>query len=309
VKGKYCLISPCRDEQDYMRRTLESVINQTRVPDLWVIVDDGSTDDTPQILAEYAEKVDFIKIVRREDRGERKVGPGVIDAFYAGYDTINPDDFEFICKFDLDLDLPLQYFEIIIDRMNANPAIGTCSGKAYYPGTDNKDKSFKGTLISEGCGSEMSVGMIKFYRTECFKDIGGFVREVMWDGIDCHTCRMKGWIACSWDDPEIRFIHLRAMGSSHKSIITGRMRHGFGQWFMGTSLLYMTVSAIFRMSKRPFVIGGLAMWWGYVSSMLKGKKRYENMEFRKHLRRFQMKALLRGKEDAAKTTTVTVSHS
>lgn len=303
MKGKYCLISPCRDEEDYMRRTLESVVNQTRKPDLWVIVDDGSTDSTPQILEEYSQKFDFIKVVRREDRGVRKVGPGVIDAFYSGYDQINSNEFEFVCKFDLDLELPLSYFEIIIQRMNANPKIGTCSGKAYYPAPENKDKSFDGKLISEGCGSEMSVGMIKFYRTTCFHDIGGFVREVMWDGIDCHTCRMKGWIACSWDDQELRFIHLRAMGSSHKSILTGRMRHGFGQWFMGTSLLYMTVSALFRATKRPFVIGGLAMWWGYVSSMLKGKKRYENAEFRKHLRAFQLNALVSGKNSAAQKTT------
>ena len=93
------------------------------------------------------------------------------------------------------------------------------------------------------------------------------------------------------------------MGSSHKNILTGRMRHGFGQWFMGTSLLYMTVSAVFRMTKRPFIIGGLAMWWGYVSSMLKGKKRYDNMAFRKHLRAFQHSALIKGKSDAAKKST------
>ena len=298
MKGTYCLISPCRDEEDYMRRTLDAVINQTVRPDLWVIVDDGSTDSTPQILAEYAQKVDFIQIVRREDRGERKVGPGVIDAFYGGYNSIDPKQFEFVCKFDLDLDLPPRYFEIMLERMNNNPKIGTCSGKAYFPAKSNTDKSFDGKLISEGCGSEMSVGMIKFYRRECFEDIGGFVREVMWDGIDCHTCRMKGWTAVSWDDPEIRFIHLRAMGSSHKGILTGRMRHGFGQWFMGTGFTYMTASAVYRMTRRPFVIGGLAMWWGYVKSMLKGHQRYENNEFRKYLRAFQYRALFNGKKNS-----------
>ena len=79
-------------------------------------------------------------------------------------------------------------------------------------------------------------GMTKFYRVSCFKAIGGFVREVMWDGIDCHRCRMHGWIACSWDEPDLRFVHLRPMGSSQQSIYTGRMRHGYGQYFMGTGL-------------------------------------------------------------------------
>ena len=130
--------------------------------------------------------------------------------------------------------------------------------------------------------------------------IGGFVREVMWDGIDCHRCRMLGWIACSWDDPELRFTHLRPMGSSHKSILTGRMRHGYGQYFMGSSLLYMTASALFRMSRPPLLIGGAAMWWGFVRSMLQRRPRYDDAEFRRFLRRYQMNCLLRGKAAATR---------
>ena len=106
----------------------------------------------------------------------------------------------------------------------------------------------------------MSVGMTKFYRVACFQQIGGFVREVMWDGIDCHRCRMLGWIACSWDDEsDLRFLHLRPMGSSQTGILTGRMRHGFGQYFMGTSFPYMSASALLRMLHPPYVLGGMAI--------------------------------------------------
>jgi hypothetical protein len=84
----------------------------------------------------------------------------------------------------------------------------------------------------------MSVGMTKFYRVTCFKEIGGFVRQVMWDGIDCHHARMLGWIAQSVDLEPIRFVHLRPIGASQKGIVTGRLRAGFGQYFMGTSPLY-----------------------------------------------------------------------
>jgi len=305
---RYCLVTPCRDEARYARRTLDSVTSQTVPPSLWVIVDDGSSDDTPSILAEYAERFDYIKVVRREDRGGRKVGPGVIDAFYAGYDTIDPDAFDYLCKFDLDLDLPLGYFEEVMRRMEAEPRLGTASGKAYFPPQGSEDQDRRkpdgsidtSDLISEACGDEMSVGMIKFYRTACYKQIGGFVREVMWDGIDCHRCRMLGWLACSWDDPELRFIHLRAMGSSHKSILTGRKRHGFGQWFMGTSLAYMTASALFRLTRPPVLIGGLAMWWGYVKSMLCGVKRYPDLEFRRFLRAYQWSCLVLGKSEATR---------
>lgn len=297
---RYCLISPTRDEAEYARRTLESVCRQSVLPTKWVIVDDGSTDATPGILREYAEKYDFIEVVTRENRGERRVGPGVIDAFYAGYETINPDAFDYVCKIDLDLDLPPRYFELLMQGMELDPRLGTCSGKAYYPAPapGNFEKGFDGQLISEACGDEMSVGMIKFYRTACFKDIGGFVRQVMWDGIDCHRCRMNGWVACSYDDPALRFLHLRPMGSSHKGIFTGRMRHGFGQWFMGTGLAYMTASALFRMTRPPLILGGAAMWCGYVKAMLTNQPRYDDPGFRKFLRSYQWACLFKGKHAA-----------
>ncbi len=300
IQPTHVIISPCRDEAIYMRRTLDTVLAQTLPPTLWIIVDDGSTDDTPRVLAEYASKHPAgskteVRIITRENRGKRKVGPGVIEAFYAGLKTINLDHFEYVTKLDLDLDLPPRYFEILHQRMLANPRLGTCSGKAYMPVDPN---NVDGEYVSEFLGDETSAGMTKFFKTACFKQIGGFVRQVMWDGIDCHRCRMLGWIATSWDDPDLRFKHLRPMGSSHKGIFTGRMRHGFGQWFMGTSLPYMTASAIFRMSKKPYIIGGVAMWWGYVRSMLKNEPRYEDLEFRAFLRAWQWRSLLDGKHKA-----------
>ena len=298
MNGSYCLITPCRDEAAFARRTLDSVIAQTVPPALWVIVDDGSSDDTPAILEEYSSKFSNIRVIRRENRGRRSVGPGVVDAFYAGYDSIQPNDFTFICKLDLDLDLPHGYFEEMMRRMERDPRIGTCSGKPYFPDTSNLGKDFRGELISEACGDEMSVGMIKFYRTECFRQMGGFVRQVMWDGIDCHRCRMLGWLACSWDDPELRFIHLRPMGSSQQSMWIGRKRHGYGQYFMGTSLAYMTASAVYRMARPPWVVGGWAMWWGFVLSLLTRKTRYDDMEFRHFLRTYQWSCLFRGKRRA-----------
>lgn len=287
--GRYLIISPCRNEAEYMRFTLNTVVNQTVPPALWVIVDDGSTDATPEILKEYTTQYDFIKVVTRENRGHRSVGPGVIDAFYSGYQSVDVDQYDFICKLDLDLELPLKYFEVLLKRMADNPRLGTCSGKAYY--RDSKT----GELVSEKCGDENSVGMTKFYRTTCFKQIGGFVRQVMWDGIDGHKCRMLGWIAKSWDENDLRFIHLRPMGSSQQNLLVGRMRHGFGQYFMGTSLAYMTASALYRMTRPPLIIGGLAMWWGYMKSLLVRKERFDDDEFRRFLRKFQWQCLLHGK--------------
>jgi glycosyltransferase involved in cell wall biosynthesis len=288
---RYALITPCRDEAKFARRTLDSIAEQSVLPALWIIVDDGSKDETPAILREYAEKYPFIKIIRREDRGFRKLGGGVIDAFYEGYQSIKPGDFDYVCKLDLDLDLPPRYFETLMRRMEQNPRIGTASGKPWFAGPD-------GRQVSEMCGDENSVGMIKFYRVSCFEQIGGFVRELMWDGIDGHRCRMEGWIAASWDDVELRFEHLRPMGTSHKNWWTGRVRHGVGQYYMGTGPIYMIASALFRMTRPPIAVGGIAMIWGYVRSLLERKPRYSDANFRKFLRRYQWSCLIMGKRRA-----------
>jgi poly-beta-1,6-N-acetyl-D-glucosamine synthase len=273
-----------------MRQTLDSVIGQSLRPMKWVIVDDGSTDETPSILADYAARHDWISIVTRADRGHRAVGPGVVDAFYSGYKTIDRGEYDFICKLDLDLHLPPRYFEILIQRMNSDSRIATCSGKSYI--REN------GQLIDERHGNDTSLGMTKFYRMERFEEIGGFVREVMWDGIDCHLCRMHGWIACSWDDPDLRFVHLRPMGSSQQSVYTGRMRHGYGQYFMGTGFLYLAASALSRVNQKPYVLGSLAMMWGWVRSAVLRKPRYGDLAFRRFLRRYQMRTLFVGKRRA-----------
>lgn len=287
----YVLVSPCRNEAAYMRQTLDSVVAQTESPALWVIIDDGSTDETPEILAEYAAIHDWIRVVQKPDRGHRAVGPGVIEAFYFGLDTINLSDFTYLCKLDLDLDLPAGYFAELMNRMEENPRIGTCSGKAYF-----RDSS--GTLVSELIGDEMSLGMTKFYSVTCFQQIGGFVREVMWDGIDCHKARQLGWTPVSWDDPSLRFEHLRPMGSSQTSIYTGRRRHGFGQYYMGTHPIFMIASGAYRMLQRPFVLGGAAMLQGYFGALLKGVDRHNDPELRRFIQTYQWQALLKGKTRA-----------
>jgi glycosyltransferase involved in cell wall biosynthesis len=262
------------------------------VPALWVIVDDGSTDETSAILEDYVTRLPYLHVVRRNDRGRRQVGPGVIEAFYAGLDAVRLEDFDYLCKLDMDLDLPPRYFELLIERMESDPRVGTTSGKPWFIHPQS------GTLVPEVCGDEMSVGMTKFYRVACFKEIGGFVREVMWDGIDCHRARMLGWIAESMDLKPIRFVHLRPQGASQKGIWTGRLRKGFGQYFMGTSPLYYLAVVMYHLPAYPMFIGSVAMLWGYLRSWLLGLPRYDDLEFRRFLRSYQHACLRLGKRTA-----------
>ena len=109
---------------------------------------------------------------------------------------------------------------------------------------------------------------------------------------------MQGWIACSWDEPELRFVHLRPMGSSQQSIYVGRMRHGSGQYFMGTGFVYMAASAASRLNQKPYVLGSLAMLWGWLRSALERRRRLDDPQFRSFLRAYQRRALLVGKKRA-----------
>jgi glycosyltransferase involved in cell wall biosynthesis len=274
-----------------MRRTLDSVAAQTVPPTERIVVDDGSTDATPEILREYQSRLPYLRVITRQDRGKRSVGPGVIEAFYEGYQQISVP-YQYLCKLDVDLDLPPRYFERLIELMETDPRLGTVSGKAFFIDSQT------GRSVLETIRDHVSLGMTKFYRKECFEEIGGFVREVMWDGIDCHRCRMLGWKAISIDEPDLRFEHLRPMGSSQQSIYVGRRRHGYGQYFMGTSFAFMTANNLLRIFSPPAFTGAAMVWWGFVDSMIKWKPRYNDPEFIRFLRRWQRMSLIMGTKRA-----------
>ena len=140
--------------------------------------------------------------------------------------------------------------------------------------------------------------MTKFYRRTCFEDIGGYVHEVMWDAIDCHKARQRGWKAVSWDHPDLNFEHLRPMGSSQTSIWTGKRRHGFGQYFMGSDLFFYAATCVFRMAEKPYVLGGLAMMQGYLAAWTRGDRQLDDPELRAFIRAYQRQALFKGKSRA-----------
>ncbi len=285
---RFVVISPVRNEAGYLQRTIDSIMGQTLRPALWVIVDDGSSDDTPDIASRIASRHEWIRFYARPDRGRRAVGGGVIEAFYDGLSQVNLADYDYLCKLDGDLELPHRYFERVLEHFEAEPRLGTMSGKVYMRLSD-------GRLVSERIADDMSVGAMKFYRVACFRDIGGFQRVASWDGIDCHLCRMKEWLAYSSDEPDLRVVHLRQMGSSHKGIWTGRKRWGRGKYFMGSHPLYVLAVSVYRMMERPWIVGGLGIAVGYLAAMLRRQPRFDNTEGRKFLRRYELKCLFLGK--------------
>ncbi len=289
MKVRIVIVSPCRDEEATLERTIACMRVQTYPPERWVVVDDGSSDRTPQILDRAALDIPWLRVVRRQDRGFRKVGGGVIDAFYDGLASVDVN-YDFVAKMDVDLEFSPRYLERLLEYFQRDSGLAAASGKVY--------RLERGRLIEEFMIDEMVAGQFKFYRREAFERIGGFVREVMWDGIDFHRARLHGYRTASFPDPELRILHLRLMGSSDRSIYHGRMRWGRGQWFMGSSFPYVLASGVFRMRERPYVIGGLLIVAGYLVAALRHERRYGDLRFRRELRRWQharLKNLLFGR--------------
>jgi glycosyltransferase involved in cell wall biosynthesis len=293
MSRRYALITPCRDEAAYLQTTIDTVAAQTVLPAKWVIVDDGSTDATPQILAAAAQQHPYIHVIRRQDRGQRAVGPGVIEAFYDGLNAIDLEDYDYVCKFDGDLEMPPRYFERVMEHFEADAWLGTLSGKLYVRYGDRE--------VEERCGDENSVGPAKFYRVSCFRDIGGFVRQVSWDGIDGHMCRMKGWIARSIHDDQLRIIHLRRMGSSQQSFWTGRVRWGRGKYFMGSAPYYVLAVSVYRMAERPYIVSGIGIFWGYLKAMVARHSRIRDRDYLQFFRRYELRSLFLGKRRTMNT--------
>jgi glycosyltransferase involved in cell wall biosynthesis len=277
------IISPVKDEAEFLQRTIDSMVAQTHKPATWIIVDDGSSDDTGVIADRAAAQHPWIHVLHRPPGTIRRVGPGVIEAFYAGLELADLKTYHFVCKLDGDLEFGPNYFADLMDRFAADPTLGTISGKTHIP--------VGNAFVLERTGDEFSHGVAKLYRRECFEQIGGFVRQVMWDGIDCHRCRMLGWKAVSDPDPQLAIKHLRQMGSSHKSVYHGRRRWGKGQYFMGTHPLYMLGISAYRMAERPWILGGLNILLGYLGAWTRRDPQYDDPEFRRHLHQWQLREL------------------
>lgn len=250
------IISPCRDEAQFVETTLRSVIHQTRRPDRWVIVDDDSRDATAEIVARYAAEQPWIELVRRQRGGERQLGPGVVAAFNAGLAHLADDPFEVISKLDCDLEFGPECFAAILRQFD-DDQVGMASGTTSLKlGT---------ALHSERYTAYHVPGQAKFYRRACFEQIGGLQPIYGWDIIDETDARRHGWKTVS--DPTVEIIHHRLQGAA-LGTLRGRVIWGRGAYAIGSHPLFALARGLYRMAEHPWLIGGLAFIWGFFSSYL-----------------------------------------
>ncbi len=282
-KPRFVVITPAQNEENYLAKMIQSVVSQTILPDEWVIVDDGSVDETFKIAEQAAQAHPWIKVVKRGPAFSRRLGANVVEGIYFGLRQLSRSDYSFLFKIDADVVLGPDYFQTILAKFAENPELGIATGEIYdLVGS----KEVKTRWLPLGVA-----GPIKGWRRQCFEEIGGLVRGLAWDGIDSFEAMRLGWQATTFDDPELKVLHLRPEGSSVRNRYFGWARRGKAMHFVGAHPLWVLASALYHMADRPFILGGVCMLIGYLDAFLSKSARYDNPAFSRYLRRWQLKRL------------------
>ena len=278
----YVLITPARNEQAFIKNTLDSVVQQTHRPLKWVIVDDGSTDRTPQIVETYANRYSWIALIRRLPRKERNFA-GKVYAFNDGLDHIRDLHVELIGNLDADISFGVDHFEFLTKKFMEDPELGV-AGTAYtQEGWDSTRDSFEGQASVHGA--------CQLFRYKCFVDIGGYQPNPAGgvDWIAVTTARMKGWRTLNFS--ERYYHHYRSMGTAERSSLGAAFDYGKKDYFLGGSPVWEFFRVLYRMTKKPVLLGGLALGSGYSLAALRRIERPVSTELMRFHRREQMRKL------------------
>jgi glycosyltransferase involved in cell wall biosynthesis len=277
---KYVVITPVRDEERHVEATVRSVASQTIPPTEWIIVDDGSSDRTGDILDRYATQFPWICVIHRPNRGFRKSGGGVIEAFYDGYSALRHDDWEFVVKLDGDLTLPPDYFEKCFEHFNEQPKLGIGGGAIYH--------EVDGELKVEANPKFHVRGATKIYRRACWEAIGGLWPAPGWDTIDEAKANMLGWKSDTFG--ELQLLHHRLTGSAD-GLLRDRMKHGLACYVSGYHPLFLAVSCLYRIAQKPYFIGSFAICYGFVKGYVDHVPRVNDTRLIGYLRAQQLRRL------------------
>jgi glycosyltransferase involved in cell wall biosynthesis len=275
----YTIVSPVRNEEEYIEKTIISVVNQTIKPIEYIIVNDGSTDKTPQIIKKYTDKYSWIKCYERP-KGKHSPGPGVVKAFYAGFENIKNDTWNFIVKLDADLSFEKDYFEFQLKEFALNPKLGMTSGVTYMPNGNG--------LVMDKMPEDHVRGAAKMYRRECFEQIGGLQQVLGWDTIDELSAQHSGWTTRSYRN--LVLIHYKPIGIKQTNLIKRELLAGDRQYYLGYHPMFAIGKNLYRMMQRPFFVAGFLNLIGFFKSCFQRKERIEP-ELIKHLRKKQVQRM------------------
>jgi len=227
----YCVI-PTYNEEVFIAQTLNSLVQQTVVPDEIVVVNDNSTDKTSEIIADFEKKHKNISQVFNESENKHLPGSKVIRAFNKGFETLD-DSFDIIVKLDADLILPTNYFERIIETFKKNNRIGMVGGFAYI-------KKNNEWILESLTDKDHIRGAFKAYRKECFIEIGGLKPAMGWDTVDELLCRFYNWKIITLDDLKVK--HLKPTGATYDK--SARYKQGEAFYTLGYGFWITAVAGL-----------------------------------------------------------------
>ncbi len=277
----YVLITPARNEAETIERTIRSMVGQTRKPLCWVIVSDGSTDGTDDIVRRYAADQDWIRLIRMPERRERHFA-GKVVAFEAGYNAVKDLTFDLVGNLDADLSFESDFFEFLIGKFAQDPGLGL--GGAPFE-EDGRTYDFRFSSVDHVSGA------CQLFRRRCYEEIGGYA-PIKGGGIDVvavWTARMRGWGTRTFTEKTYR--HHRKMGTAKDPILKVRVKDGRKDYALGAHPVWVVFRSVYQMSKRPVVFGGLALVSGYFFSWIARTPRPVSPELVRFRRKDQMSRL------------------
>ena len=276
------LITPARNEEAFIEKTIRSVVDQTVLPVRWVIVNDGSTDGTAAIVSKYAALYDWIDIVTMPAHRDRSFAAKV-HCFNAGYATVKTVDHDIVGNLDADISFEKDYLEFLLDRFGEDPRLGVAGTIFKEAGYSTATDSFEGqTHVAGGC---------QLFRCQCFQDVGGYVPNKAGgiDWIAVITARMRGWRTRSFR--ERSFFHHRTLGTADRGRLRSLYSYGAKDYYLGGHPLWELFRVAYRMRKRPYLLGGLALGLGYVCAGLRRIDRPVSDDLIRFHRKEQMRKL------------------
>ena len=277
----YVLITPARNEVDYIELTIKSVIAQSVRPLRWVIVSDGSTDGTDDTVRKYSPEHPWIQLLCMPARRERHFA-GKVLAFNAGYEHVKHLPYDVIGSIDADISFDPEYFAFLLQRLALDHTLGLV-------GTPFRDSSIK--YDYRFVSIDHVSGACQLFRRECFEQIGGYVpvKGGAIDRIANITSRMRGWKTRTFT--EKWYVHHREMSRAQNGALRACARDGAKDYAVGAHPMWMLCRVLYQMSKKPFIIGALALGWGFIRSYLHKTERQVSLEVVEFTRKEQMQRL------------------
>jgi biofilm PGA synthesis N-glycosyltransferase PgaC len=279
----YVVITPVRNEEKNFPRTVEAILAQSVRPSAWIVVDDGSTDDTGTIAETAASNHDWIDVIHRDDRGFREPGKGVIDAFYDGFALIGASKWDFLVKLDGDLAFAPNYFAACFERFEQDASLGIGGGVVYG------DRGGRLMVESAGDPSFHVRGATKIYRRACWEQIGGLIHMPGWDSVDELKANMLGWKTRTFADIQIQ--QLKGSGSADGEW-RNWVKNGLANYVAGYHPLFMLAKCSKRLFARPYGIGAAGLASGFLKGYVRGIVRVDDRNLIGYVRTQQLRKLM-----------------